>query len=134
MLKSLACAAFALSALPALAATPAAASAPATATGCSETNPYGGDMRVITCTLPAGQARTLTARFGGGHDDTAASLTATLDGQSTDCDAGSKMKLFGEDGDVSLHCRIAAATTPRTLVVTVLFTHAWYRDYLFAAP
>jgi hypothetical protein len=126
MLKFLASAALALSALPAFAAD-------AEGAACVEKNPSGGDIRVITCALPAGGAHRLTANFGGGHDDTSASLTATLDGEATECAPDSKTKLFGEDGDVSLHCSIGVADKPRTLVVTVLFSHAWYRDFRLAA-
>jgi len=109
--------------------------APDLAPACTERNPTGGDIRIVSCTLPPGRAHRLTFRFGGGHDDTSASLDARLDGQPTKCDAGSKTSLFGEDGDVSLHCGIAAGdgTAPRTLVVTVLWSHAQYRDFLVAA-
>ena len=132
MLKFLLPVAVALSAPLAAASDPS----PAGAAACSETNPSGGDIRVVTCRFPAGRAHRFTARFGGGHDDTSASLAATLDGQATDCDAGSKMRLFAEDGDVSLHCRVTAAGTAggaHTLVVTVLWSHAQYRDFVFSA-
>ena len=131
MLKFLLSVALALSAPLAV----AAGSTPADAPACTETNPSGGDIRVVTCRFPAGPHR-FTARFGGGHDDTSASLGATLDGQATDCDAGSKMRLFAEDGDVSLHCRVTAAgdaASVHTLVVTVLWSHAQFRDFAFAA-
>jgi hypothetical protein len=113
----------------------AADSTPAGAAACSETNPSGGDIRVVTCRFPAGRTHRFTARFGGGHDDTSASLAATLDGRATDCDVDSKMRLFSEDGDVSLHCRVTAggdAAGVHTLVVTVLWSHAQYRDFVFA--
>jgi hypothetical protein len=111
-------------------------STPAGAAACGETNPSGGDIRIVACRFPAGRPHRFTARFSGGHDDTSASLAATLDGQATDCDPDSKMRLFAEDGDVSLHCRVTAAGAAsgvHTLVVTVLWSHAQYRDFVFAA-
>ena len=136
MLKFLLPLALALSAPMVVALPGVAESTPAGATACTETNPSGGDIRVVTCRVPAGRPHRFTARFSGGHDDTSASLSATLDGQATGCDAGSKMSLFAEDGDVSLHCRITAGATAagvHTLVVTVLWSHAQYRDFAFAA-
>ena len=136
MLKFLLPVAVALCAPPVLAAQARSEPTPAGASACTAVNPFGGDMRVVTCRLPAGRAFRFTASFSGGHDDTSASLAATLDGQSTGCDADSKMRLFGEDGDVSLHCRIQAAgdaASVHTLVVTVLWSHAQFRDFAFAA-
>ena len=133
---------FLLSMTLALAVTPLLARAPADAPAtdpvatCREVNPSGGDIRVLTCRLPAGRAHRLAVNFGGGHDDTSASMSATLDGLATECEPGSKLRLFGEDGDVSLHCRIGADATPaapRTLVVTVLWSHAQYRDFALTA-
>ncbi|MEP6501788.1 MAG: hypothetical protein ABJD97_00530 [Betaproteobacteria bacterium] len=135
MLKFLLPAALVLSVFPVLAEQSAAPLAP-TAGACTSTNPTGGDIRVVTCTLPARRMHRFTVNFAGGHDDTSASLAATLDGQPATCDADSKTSLFGEDGDVSLQCRIAAAggaDTPHALVVTVLWSHAQYRDFVFAA-
>ncbi|MEO5686323.1 MAG: hypothetical protein ABIR54_03105 [Burkholderiaceae bacterium] len=126
----------ALAAQPALAGPAAAEPAPVAEALCTSVNPFGGDMRVVTCRVPAGRAHRFTANFGGGHDDTSATLSATLDGQATNCDADSKMSLFGEDGDVSLRCRVAAGDATsgvRTLVVTVLWSHAQYRNFVFAA-
>jgi hypothetical protein len=124
---SLALSAAALGTAPSLAAdVPAAPAGPAS---CSVSTATGGDIRVLTCPLAAGRAWRFTAGFSGGHDDTSASLAVTLDGQPAACGAGSKTSLFGEDGDVSLHCRIDAAGAARTLVVTVLWSHAQYRDF-----
>ena len=103
---------------------------------CTSSNATGGDIRVITCTLGAGKPHRFTARFSGGHDDTSATLAAELDGQATGCDPDSKMRLFGEDGNVSLHCRIHAGGDPavaHVLVVTVLWSHAQYVDFAFGA-
>lgn len=109
---------------------------PDDAAGCIATNPTGGDIRVLTCAVTSSRMHRVTVNFGGGHDDTSASLRVTLDGRPADCDAGSKASLFGEDGDVSLHCRIRVgsdADVQHTLVVTVLWSHAQYRDFVFSA-
>jgi len=122
----------ALAVPPLLARAPADAPASHPEADCDAVNPSGGDIRVLTCRLTAGRAHRLAVNFSGGHDDTSAAMSATLDGQATDCEPGSKLRLFGEDGDVSLHCRIgadAATAAPRTLVVTVLWSHAQYRDF-----
>jgi hypothetical protein len=119
--------------LAAAGALPCAAAEPG---ACTSSNATGGDIRVVTCTLAGPGAWRFLANFGGGHDDTSASLTVTLDGRPAACDAGSKTSLFGEDGDVGLACRIAAApdaAAPRTLVVTVLWSHAQYRDFRLVA-
>lgn len=103
---------------------------------CTSSTATGGDIRVITCTLPAGRPHRLAANFSGGHDDTSASLSATLDGQPANCDSDSKTRLFGEDGDVSVYCRISASgdlATTHKLVVTVLWSHAQYRNFTFVA-
>ena len=136
MLKFLLPAAVTLASLPACAAPAESGPAPIAAPECSAVNPSGGDIRVVTCRFPAGRPHRFTARFGGGHDDTSASLTASLDGQATECDADSKMRLFGEDGDVSLYCRVTAggaAQVAHVLVVTVLWSHAQYRDFVLVA-
>ena len=128
-----------LFALAPLAATPTfapAAALPADAPACTASTATGGDIRVLTCALTAGRPYRLTANFSGGHDDTSASLAATLDGQPVDCEADSKTRLFGEDGDVSLHCRIRAGGDPapaHVLVVTVLWSHAQFRDFTYGA-
>lgn len=120
--------------------TVAAEAAPPIGTGdavaCIADNPTGGDIRIVTCTMPAARVHRFTVDFSGGHDDTSASISATLDGQPKACEDGSKTSLFGEDGDVSLNCRIHAADRAiamHTLVVTVLWSHAQYRDFVFAA-
>lgn len=91
--------------------------------------------RDLLCTLPAadaGRRFAFVANFSGGHDDTRASIAATLDDQPLACLDGSKTSLFGEDGDVSLTCRFAL---PRTgvgaarLKVLVRWSHAEYTDF-----
>ena len=109
---------------------------PDDAAGCIASNPTGGDIRVLTCAMASSRTHHLTVNFGGGHDDTSASLSVTVDGRPADCDAGSKTSLFGEDGDVSLHCRIRVGSdvdARHTLVVTVLWSHAQYRNFVFSA-
>jgi hypothetical protein len=100
---------------------------------CSSTS-TGGDLRAFTC--PLGATGTLQrfrfkANFSGGHDDTMASLTATLNGAPFACDAGSKTRLMGEDGEVSLECRISIqekAGTQHVLGIVLLWSHAQYTD------
>jgi hypothetical protein len=136
MLKFLVPAALGLFILPTLAAPAAPRPEPSDAVACVPSNPTGGDIRIVTCRLPANRGHRLTVNFGGGHDDTSASISATLDGQPTQCGAGSKTSLFAEDGDVSLSCRIDAAgdaVAVQTLVVTVLWSHAQYRDFVVVA-
>ena len=136
MLKFLIPAALALAQAPSIAVQPASAPEAGGTPACTLGTATGGDIRIVTCTLPADRMHRLTVNFRGGHDDTSASLSATLDGRPANCDAHSKTSLYGEDGDVSLHCRIAAPSdgvAKHTLVVTVLWSHAQYRDFAFAA-
>jgi hypothetical protein len=99
----------------------------------------GGDLRSITCPLNAAAApRRLRFKvdFSGGHDDTMASMTLSLDGQALACEPGSKTQLMGEDGDVSLECRFsvpAGADTRRVLRASVKWSHAQYTDFDLAA-
>lgn len=72
------------------------------------------------------------AHFSGGHDDTKASMSASIDGDSVECEPGSKTRLFGEEGDVSLECVFSVAggaNQLRVLKVAVLWSHAQYRDF-----
>ncbi|WP_216075105.1 hypothetical protein, partial [Acinetobacter baumannii] len=58
----------------------------------------GADRRQVTCPLSASGATQrfrFKARFSGGHDDTKASITPTLNGAPLVCDKGSKISLFG---------------------------------------
>lgn len=100
-----------------------------------EAPPAPGDRRDIACKLSATttpRQMRFTANFSGSHDDTMASMTATLDGAALACDAGSKTDLMGEDGDVSLHCRftlIAPAGAERVLRVALSWRHAQYTGF-----
>jgi hypothetical protein len=92
----------------------------------------GGDFVQFSCPLPArgteGRWR-FKADFAGGHDDTSASMTVTLDNVPLDCDAGSKTRLFGEDGDVSLACsfRVRGDIGAQPVFgVALLWSHAQY--------
>ena len=113
--------------LPAMADTPVAMPC--------ETASTGGDVLDLRCRLPAtGAARhyRLTAYFSGGHDDTKASIEPWPRGATLPCTADSKLSLFGEDGDVSLHCRVSVAdlaNTPPQLSVRLLWTHAQFERY-----
>ncbi|NUZ08854.1 hypothetical protein [Piscinibacter koreensis] len=103
---------------------------------CSETSRLN-DRREFACIVePAGGARLLRfeARFTGGHDDTSASIEPVLDEQPLQCNAGSKTRLFGEDGDVSLHCDFSApppGSQPAVFKVLVKWNHAEYADFDF---
>lgn len=69
---------------------------------------------------------TITVRFAGGHDDTKASLTATVDDRPYPCADGSKTRLFGEDGEISLFCRVALPDATGRLDLRVDYTHAQF--------
>jgi hypothetical protein len=52
------------------------------------------------------------------------------------CDEGSKTRLMGEDGDVSLVCRFSTSTASRSnqgLVVQLTWSHAQYAGFSFVA-
>lgn len=94
-----------------------------------------GDTRDIKCALSASgtvQRYRFRANFSGSHDDTTASMTATLNGSPLVCEQGSKTSLRFEDGDVSLECRFSISQTSGTqsvLAVSLLWSHAQYTDF-----
>ena len=94
-----------------------------------------GDYQILSCELPnrtSDQHFRFRANFSGGHDDTVASLDAIhLDGQPLVCAPGSKARLEGEDGDVSLECRfeVAAKDAARNFEVQVRWSHAQYEGH-----
>lgn len=96
------------------------------------------DWREITCTLPAGatpQRFSFRAMFTGGHDDTSASIAPELDGQPFACGDGSKLSLFGEDGNVSVFCQFDRSALPAAgarLKVLIKWSHAEFADYEFS--
>lgn len=90
---------------------------------------------VPACLIPAANAAqwlSFKANFSVGHDDTKASMTASLDDVPLACDEGSKTELMGEDGDVSLECRFPVAARPwggQRLSVKVSWRHAQYTGF-----
>ena len=119
--------------LAAAAATAAVAvGAPGEENPACESQSPGGDFVEFRCPLPTRgteQRWRFQADFAGGHDDTSASMTLRLDDAPLECEAGSKTRLFGEDGDVSLVCRFRArearGASP-TLAVALQWSHAQY--------
>lgn len=107
------------------------------AAACEETDRMM-DWREITCTVPADaqSARfSFRATFTGGHDDTSASIAPELDGKPFGCGNGSKLSLFGEDGNVALFCQFDRAllpAAPARLKVLIKWSHAEFDDYDFA--
>lgn len=91
----------------------------------------GASGRMFVCELDVAAPARLrfTANFSGGHDDTTASLKVTLNGVPLQCDEGSKTSLVGEDGDVSLECKVSLAgpaPSRRSLGVALKWNHAEY--------
>lgn len=103
----------------------ALASAQAAEVAC-ESSTLGGDLFDVRCPLPAEpapQRYRYEVHFSGGHDDTKASLSPALDGSPIACDpARSKLRLFGEEGDVSLACEFEARAAS-VFIVRVLWHH-----------
>ena len=105
---------------------------------CESESP-GGDYREFTCqTHPTGTTKRFRfrANFSGGHDDTMASMTPTLDTMPLTCEPGSKTRLMGEDGDVSLECRFSLPQQTEgdhILRVVVRWSHAQYTGFEFGA-
>lgn len=89
----------------------------------------------VQCTLRASDAHKkfkFEVRFLGGHDDTTASLSATLDGKPLTCEDGSKPQLEGEFGEVSIHCRFSIQDAQQ-LKVDVQWHHAQYSEFVLEA-
>ncbi|RZI60851.1 MAG: hypothetical protein EOP37_10205 [Rubrivivax sp.] len=134
-----------LLALCAFFATSANAQAPAAArpgtslkaASCAETDRMM-DWREITCTVPSGVAPkrfSFRAMLTGGHDDTSASIAPELDGRPFACGEGSKLSLFGEDGNVSVFCQFDRSALPAAgakLKVLIKWSHAEFADYEFS--
>jgi hypothetical protein len=56
-------------------------------------------------------------------------MTVVLDGKPIECGPGSKTSLTGEDGEVSLVCRLAAVAIPEApfvLTSVASWSHAQY--------
>ncbi len=96
-------------------------------------------MLDISCPLTASgtsQHFRFKANFSGGHDDTMASMTPTLGGMPLTCEPGSKTRLMGEDGDVSLECKFSISETAgKSMILRVVlkWSHAQYTDHEFVA-
>ncbi len=100
-----------------------------------ETPEAPGDRREVTCSISVAAvplSLRFKANFSGSHDDTMASMTATVDGEALTCNTGSKTELMGEDGDVSLFCDfkiLAKASKPKVLKVVLSWRHAQYEGF-----
>ena len=98
-----------------------------------------GETRDVICPLNTSgalQRFRFKANFSGGHDDTMASMQATLDAAPLDCEKGSKTSLMGEDGEVSLECKFSIAEkagTQHVLRMTISWRHAQYTDFEFVS-
>lgn len=96
------------------------------------------DSRELQCRFPKVEfARKfrLTANFSGGHDDTVARLEPSIDDSPIDCDAGSKLHLSAEDGDVSLWCIFSVAEHAKeggVFKTTIRWSHAEYVSHAVA--
>ena len=94
----------------------------------------GGDTRDIECPLDASETAqrfSFKANFAGGHDDTTASMSVTLNGLPLACEHGSKTSLSGEDGDVSLECKFSVvekAGPKLVLKATLSWRHAQFTN------
>jgi hypothetical protein len=108
-----------------------AAAAAADKPECKSSRPQYGDTMQVLCALRASDAPKkfrFEVRFLGGHDDTRASLSATLNGQPLTCEEGSKPQLEGEFGEVSIRCQFSIRDA-QELKVDVQWHHAQYADY-----
>jgi hypothetical protein len=100
-----------------------------------DTQDTTNDSRDILCVIPtASEARrfAFVANFSGGHDDTSASIQASMDDQPLSCDDDSKMTLFAEDGDVSLYCRFSVNRNlgrDTHIKVRIHWSHAQYTNF-----
>lgn len=92
------------------------------------------DRVEIRCPWP-GAARRLRfdAHLAGSHDDTTATLAATLNGAPLACAPGNKTSIDGQDeGDVTLSCQLtapSAATGTMELRFNVRWYHARYSGF-----
>lgn len=85
------------------------------------------DRLEVRCPWPASApALRFEARLAGSHDDTAATLVATLQGAPLTCEAGSKTRIDGEaEGDVTLSCHLTAPPAAGR-ATEVRFLVRWY--------
>lgn len=92
------------------------------------------DRAELRCNWPAGaQALRLDAHFSGSHDDTEATLSASMKGTPLPCAAGSKTSIDSsrDEGDVTLTCRLAAppAGGAAELRIELRWYHARYTGF-----
>jgi carbon monoxide dehydrogenase subunit G len=99
------------------------------------------DRLAVRCPWPAdAMGLRFEAHFAGSHDDTEASLAATLDGTPLACAAGSKTRIDStqDEGDVTLSCQLSAPVgggAARQLVFQLRWYHARYTGFeVRAAP
>lgn len=117
-----------------------AAAGPAAAAGCTSRTAMEprGEVRFVECPVVAADAPhgyRFEAFFTGGHDDTVAELVTTLDEAPLTCEPGSKTRLEGEFGDVSVACRFrvdAAQPAPQVARIKIVWTHAQFDRFEFA--
>jgi len=105
---------------------------------CDSQRPQYGDTMQIQCSLNeslASKKFKFEVRFLGGHDDTRASLSGTLNGKPLACEDGSKPELEGEFGEVSIHCQFSseAIQSGQELKIDVKWYHAQYADFELSA-
>ncbi len=102
-----------------------------------ETAEPGRVTREIECRLNPSQGMQrlhFKAHFSGSHDDTTARMEAMLDGMPVACEDGSKASTEGEDGDVSLECRLSVKGLPdakQVLRMKLRWHHAEYTGFDF---
>jgi hypothetical protein len=99
------------------------------APGCQEHKLFG-DERRFECMVdaaPGSAPPRFIALFSGGHDDTMAAMKIQLDGAPGECGAGSKPELMGEDGNVSLLCKLPAGR--HAVTVNLRWSHAQYEGF-----
>ncbi|RYZ63209.1 MAG: hypothetical protein EOP08_11300 [Proteobacteria bacterium] len=92
----------------------------------------------VACPMAASQkphAIEFVARFSGGHDDTLVTIAPRVGERDAPCDAGSKLRSFGEDGDLALTCTVTRkpGDAPAELAVLIKWSHAEYTEYAVAA-
>ena len=85
------------------------------------------DRVEVRCPWPASApALRFEAHLAGSHDDTSATLVATLHDAPLACAAGSKTRLDGEEeGDVTLSCHLVAPPAAGS-TTEVRFLVRWY--------
>ncbi|MFN0300048.1 MAG: hypothetical protein ACKVQU_06805 [Burkholderiales bacterium] len=100
-----------------------------------ETAVPGRVTREIECRLNPSQGvqrLRFKAHFSGSHDDTTARMEAIVDGMPVACEDGSKTNTEGEDGDVSLECRLSVKALPgaqQGLRIKLRWHHAEYTGF-----